>query len=97
MKHLTLLSLLLALLVCLTACGVSPAPTPETAPAATEAPVTAPPVTEPPATEAPPTEPPRITEESSATILVTGDIMSHLPVVNAGYTGSGYRYDRFFR
>lgn len=97
MKHLTLLSLLLAVLVCLTACGVSPAPTPETAPAATEAPATAPPVMEPPATEAPPTEPPRITEESSATILVTGDIMSHLPVVNAGYTGSGYRYDRFFR
>lgn len=71
-----------------------PDPT-ETVPSVTETvPVqTLPPETQPPQTE--PTEPP-IVEVGRATITVTGDIMSHMPVINAGRQGSGYNYDSFF-
>lgn len=102
----TALFIVLLLLALFAGCGFivsepSPPDTPEALPTVVSTtppvtlPPTEPPATEPPATEA--TEPEQIREESFATLLVTGDIMSHLPVVNAGYTGSGYQYDRFFR
>ena len=53
----------------------------------------APPETEP---ETEPTEPPLIAESGRATVAVTGDVISHIPVINAGYRGGAYNYDSFF-
>lgn len=58
----------------------------------TEAPTEAP--TEPPTTQ-PPTEPP-VTLLSSATVSATGDILMHMPCVQAGETSSGYDFSPFF-
>ena len=52
------------------------------------------PVTEPPVTE-PPTEPP-VTLVSTATISATGDMLMHLPCINAAKTDSGYDFSPFF-
>ena len=49
--------------------------------------------TTPPTTEPPPTEP-HVT--STASIGVTGDIMGHMPVINAGWTGTGYDFNSVF-
>ncbi len=37
-----------------------------------------------------------VTKQSSATILATGDLLMHIPVVNAGRTEDGYNYDSIF-
>lgn len=63
----------------------------QTQPAPTE--TEAPPETEP---ETEPTEPPLVAETGRATIAVTGDVISHIPVINAGYRDGGYNYDSFF-
>lgn len=51
--------------------------------------LTTPPVTE---TTAPP-----IVKESTATISATGDILMHLPVINAGSTDTGYDFSSIFK
>lgn len=63
-------------------------------PTETEVQQTLPPQTQPPETE--PTLPQPIPETARATITVTGDIMSHMPVINAGLSGGSYNYDKFF-
>lgn len=81
--------------ILLTGCqapGLEPVP-PETVPSS--AAETVPVQTLPPATEPPQTEP-IIVETGRATITVTGDIMSHMPVINAGKQGNSYNYDSFF-
>ena len=47
-------------------------------------------------TEAP-TEPVQITESSRATLLASGDLMTHLPLVRSGKTGNDYNYSSIFR
>lgn len=49
--------------------------------------------TAPPTTAPPPTEP---FVESTASIGVTGDIMGHMPVINAGKTASGYDFSEIY-
>ena len=72
------------------------------APAATEPPTIATEeATEPPTTE-PETEPPTTMPEpehevSTATILSTGDVLMHMPVIGSGSGPDGYNFDSIFR
>lgn len=55
--------------------------------------------TQPPETTVPPTTEPTPTEPhvvSTASIGVTGDIMGHMPVINAGLTDNGYDFNNIF-
>ena len=80
---------LLLLKACSTDPGNSAATT--TTPGATQSSSTQ--TTPPPTTEPEPTEP-YVT--STASIGVTGDIMGHMPVINAGKTSNGYDFDPIY-
>ena len=58
---------------------------------------TKPPVTEPVEEDAAqPTESDEVRETGRATMLVTGDLMMHMPTVRSGYSGGEYNYDYIY-
>lgn len=81
-------------LLLLKACDQTPpATTTEAAPATSTT------QSDPPESSAPPTTEPTPTEpyvEATASIGVTGDIMGHMPVINAGKTADGYDFSEIY-
>lgn len=73
--------------------GSQPEPVPQPTTVATEPP------TEPPTTEttAPPTMPEPEHVVSTATVLSTGDLLMHMPVVNTCLVNGSYNFDSIFR